>query len=69
MSSLPEVAGDGALMVDPEDESALSAAMARLEREPGLRQELTERGLINARRFSWEACARTVLGVIRQVVV
>ncbi len=63
-SSLPEVAGDAALQVHPEDVAALSDAMARLENDPDLRRELVERGFANLRRFSWERCARTVLQVM-----
>ncbi|MCX7854421.1 MAG: glycosyltransferase family 4 protein [Anaerolineae bacterium] len=63
-SSLPEVAGDAALQVYPEDIAALADAMARLEGDPDLRQELVERGFANLRRFSWEQCARTVLRVM-----
>jgi len=63
-SSLPEVAGDAALQVPPEDVAALADAMARLGSDPDLRRELVERGFVNLRRFSWEQCARTVLGVV-----
>lgn len=63
-SSLPEVAGDAALLVHPEDVAALSDAMARLEDDPDLRRELVERGFANLRRFSWERCARTLLRVM-----
>jgi glycosyltransferase involved in cell wall biosynthesis len=63
-SSLPEVAGDGALLVNPEDGAAIANAMHRLATEPELRVELVERGLANTRRFSWETCAGTVLKVI-----
>lgn len=63
-SSLPEVAGDAALQVPPEDVAALADAMARLENDPDLRRELVERGFANLRRFSWERCARTVLRVM-----
>jgi len=67
-SSLPEVAGDAALQVPPEDVAALADAMARLESDPDLRRELVERGFVNLRRFSWEGCARTVLGVVEELL-
>lgn len=67
-SSLPEVAGDGALQVPPEDIAALADAMARLEDDPDLRRDLTERGFANLRRFSWEQCARTVLQVMARLM-
>jgi glycosyltransferase involved in cell wall biosynthesis len=60
-SSLPEVAGDGALLVDPEDTAAIANAMERIITEPVLRAELIDRGLANAARFSWSDCAETVL--------
>jgi glycosyltransferase involved in cell wall biosynthesis len=68
-SSLPEVAGDGALLVDPKDTAAIAAAMLRIVTDRPLRQALIERGFVNARRFSWAACARSVLSVIEQFVV
>lgn len=67
-SSLPEVAGDGALPVHPEDIAALADAMARLESDPNLRRELVERGFVNLRRFSWERCARTVREVMERLL-
>ncbi len=67
-SSLPEVAGAGALQVDPQDTCALAAAMARLAREPQLRAALVEAGFANLPRFSWERCARTVLEVIDRLL-
>jgi glycosyltransferase involved in cell wall biosynthesis len=60
-SSLPEVAGDGALLVDPGDTADIANAMERIATEPGLRDDLSSRGFANARRFSWETCAETVL--------
>ena len=67
-SSLPEVAGEGALLVDPTDAEALAAAMARLAGDPALRASLVERGFANLERFSWERCARTVLGVFERLL-
>lgn len=63
-SSLPEVAGEGAVLVDPQDTAGWTKAMARLWAEPSLRAELAERGFANLRRFSWQRCAETVLDVI-----
>ena len=60
-SSLPEVAGDGALLFEPEDESAIAVAVQRLLEEPGLADSLRARGLARAREFSWERSARLTL--------
>jgi len=68
-SSLPEVAGDAALLVDPTDTTAIAAAMQRIAADPALRETLVERGFANVRRFSWTACAQSVLSVMEQSVV
>jgi glycosyltransferase involved in cell wall biosynthesis len=65
-SSLPEVAGNGALLVDPHDDFAIATAMQRIATEPALREMLIERGFANVRRFSWVACAQTVLDAIER---
>jgi alpha-1,3-rhamnosyl/mannosyltransferase len=62
-SSLPEVAGEAALLVDPLDENALAGAIDRLWRDDELRQELRKRGLCQPARFSWERTARETLAV------
>lgn len=67
-SSLPEVAGDGAWLVEPTDTAGLAEAMARLAGDPVLRASLAERGLANLERFSWERCAHTVLGVFDRLL-
>jgi glycosyltransferase involved in cell wall biosynthesis len=60
-SSLPEVVGDAGLLVPPTDTEALAMALLRLLRDGALRAELRERGLRQARRFSWaETAARTL---------
>ena len=66
-SSLPEVAGDAALLVDPLDVDAIADAMYRLVTDEALRVELARRGLENVKRFSWDKCARETLAVLESV--
>lgn len=64
VSSLPEVAGDAALTVDPFDVEGLTAAMACVLEDPDLRQRMVRQGLEQASRFTWEGAARQLLGVL-----
>ena len=57
-SSLPEVCGDAALLVDPQDEEEVAAGMLRLIEDGALRTELIARGQTRASEFTWEDCAR-----------
>ena len=66
-SSLPEVAGEAALLVRPEDVEGLSHAIARVLGDSTVRLELRSRGLTQAGRFSWDRTAREMLGVYEQV--
>lgn len=59
-TSLPEVAGDAALLVDPTDEDALAQAMDRLE-DDALRLECGKKALAQAARFSWRKSAAETL--------
>ncbi len=63
VSSMPEVAGDAALLVDPRDTEGLATAIARALRDGALRDRLRAAGIARARRFSWEATARRTLDV------
>jgi glycosyltransferase involved in cell wall biosynthesis len=65
-SSLPEVAGDAALLVEPLDVEAIASALFRLLTEPDLRRELVELGFAQARRFSWRRCAEEAMAVLEQ---
>jgi glycosyltransferase involved in cell wall biosynthesis len=60
-SSIPEVAGDAALLVDPEDDGALTDALRRVLTDPSVREDLARRGPAQAARFSWQATARATL--------
>lgn len=56
-SSLPEVAGDAALLVDPMNARQLADALRRLYEEEGLRQNLIEKGKKQRQKFSWDKTA------------
>ncbi len=66
VSSLPEVAGDGALLVDPEDVEGMTQAIRRLLQDPGLRVLLSCRGRENVPRFSWKKTALQVGRVLER---
>jgi len=67
-SSLPEVAGDAAVLVDPSDCEGLARRMELVLTDAALRQGLRERGLERAAQFSWDRTARETVAVYRQVV-
>jgi glycosyltransferase involved in cell wall biosynthesis len=65
VASLPEVVGDAGMLIDPHDVDELTVAMWRVLNDSELRQELQERGLRQAERFSWERAARETLDIYR----
>jgi len=67
-SSLPEVAGDAALLVNPLDVDALADGLENVLREPVLAAEMQARGLAQASRFSWERAAQETLAVYQLVM-
>ncbi len=60
LSSLPEVVGDGALLVDPYSEDEIAHGIARLLDDQDLRARLVERGLARAATYSWERSVRQI---------
>jgi glycosyltransferase involved in cell wall biosynthesis len=64
-SSLPEVVGDAALLVDPLDVAAIADGLRRLADDPDLRRDLGERGLVRSAGFTWERAAQETLTVLR----
>jgi alpha-1,3-rhamnosyl/mannosyltransferase len=67
VSSLPEITGDAALLIDPRSLTELRDALSRLLLSPTLRAELAARGRSRARAFGWEACAAQSLVFFREV--
>ena len=68
VSSLPEVAGDAAILLDPYNVEELAAAMQQLWTDQGAAERLAQRGLGQAHKFSWERCAQETLAVYRAVL-
>ena len=60
-SSLPEVAGEAAMLFDPRDEPAIAAAITRLLEDPAEAERLRRLGRARAAAFSWEQTARLTL--------
>jgi glycosyltransferase involved in cell wall biosynthesis len=67
-SSLPEVAGDAALMFDPDDVAAIAASIERLLGDPAEAERLRVRGLERASQFTWERTARLTLESYRRTL-
>jgi glycosyltransferase involved in cell wall biosynthesis len=67
-SSLPEVAGDAAVLFDPRSAEQIAAALTRLLSDEALRTRLRELGLRRAERFTWERSARLTLDSYARVL-
>ncbi len=66
-SSLPEVAEDAALLVDPTNTEELASAISRLLEDAQLREDLRQRGYERAEQFSWAASAQKMLAVYHRL--
>lgn len=68
ISSLPEVVGTSAVMVDPERVESIARGMEKVLTDTELRERLAKEGLIQAHKFSWEQAARETLDVYRLAI-
>ena len=68
-TSIPEVVGDAAIQVDPDDVDGLAQQLMRMAQDRTLRAELRERGLARAAYFSWHKLAQVTLAVYRDVAL
>jgi len=66
VSSMPEVAGKGALYVNPDDADDIVKGMMEINNQD-TRKKLIKAGFENAKRFSWETCARETLAVLKKL--
>src|SRR6266850_2772803 len=67
VSSLPEVAGDAAVLVDPYDPRAIAEGIRRVLTDEALRRDLRKRGVARAGQFSWEQSVRRVRAIYGEV--
>ena len=68
VSSLPEVVGEAALLIDPYDAAAIAAAMRRVLTEPDLAAGMRERGLARVGHFSWDRSVRRIRQIYEEVL-
>ncbi len=68
VSSLPEVAGDAALLVDPKNVNSIAEAMIKLENDKDLRQKLVDKGLERKQLFTWNKTAENLWKSIEKVL-
>jgi len=68
ISSLPEVVGDAALLIDPYDADAIADAMRRILLDSDLRDDLRQRGFRRVAEFSWERSVRRVRQIYEEVL-
>jgi glycosyltransferase involved in cell wall biosynthesis len=66
---LPEVAGDAAVLLPPEDPAAWAEAIGQVLGSPGLAEDLRRRGFRRARMFSWQRAARQTREVYREALL
>jgi len=67
-SSMPEVAGDAAILVEAENVESILHAMQKLLSEKGLRKELIEKGHLQAQKFSWDASAEKLWEIMLKTI-
>lgn len=66
-SSLPEVVGESGITVDPTDIKSITNGIKKVLTNQKLASELTQKGLINAKRFSWQKCAQQTLQILESL--
>ena len=67
-TSMPEIARDAAMVVDPTDVSAISAAMVQLAESPELRKQLIAKGKERAKQFTWQVTADRLWSSIEKAI-
>jgi glycosyltransferase involved in cell wall biosynthesis len=68
ISSMPEAAGDAALLVNPADTDEIANALLRLIADTELRAQLIQRGIAQAKRFTWDKSAAQLAGIYDEIL-
>jgi glycosyltransferase involved in cell wall biosynthesis len=66
VSSLPEVAGDDAVLIDPSDEASIAYGLQQVLEDGRLRDRLRRAGPVRAARFTWDEAARRTAAILRR---
>jgi len=66
-SSMPEVAGDAAVIIDPYKPEEITAAIINIQSNNELKADLIKKGLVQAAKFSWKAMAEHVFKIYREM--
>jgi glycosyltransferase involved in cell wall biosynthesis len=67
-TSLGEIAGDAALLVNPESINEIEMGIVALSREDGLRNDLISKGIARSQQFSWQATAQKTFAVYEELL-
>lgn len=68
VSSLPEIVGDAALLIDPYNVHQIAEAMARILEDSHLREQLIQRGFERVKAFSWEKMGAETLAIYQEIL-
>lgn len=68
VSSLPEVVGDAAILVDPKDTNAIAEAMLRIYQDSRFREHLAQKGLMRSRQFTWQRCVDETIAAYQMML-
>lgn len=68
ISSMPEVGGEAAILIDPEDMEGMIRVVREMMGDRGLREKMIKKGLAQAKKFSWEKCAKETAEVYQGLV-
>ena len=67
VNGLQEIAGDAALLIDPNDAQAIANAMCQVLSDPTLHARLSAKGIARSSKFTWDACAKKTLTILESL--